>query len=272
MAPGFALAAYRKSRLAVRSALRSMVKEVTCQVRGVEIRVGVSSETEQERAEAYATAEPETLDWLDANLRDGDVFFDVGANIGMYALYAAAVRPNCRVYAFEPAASNYSRLCANIVSNAFTNIIPCQMPLAEKEAFALFYLGAMENGSALHALGRPSLFRPSAEPALKQGVFSATLDGLVFRHGVPQPALMKIDVDGAEADVLSGGRDVLRSHALRTVLVEITSEAADDGLPAAANGLTSAGLRLATRGSQEWTISNLSCRNYVFTRFPDAPA
>ncbi len=101
--PGFMKALYRRSRHAVRTALRSFTKVLTVDVRGVMIRVGVSSELEQYRAETYSTKEPETLDWLEQNLKAKDTFFDVGANIGLYSLYAAKINPKCGIYAFEPA-------------------------------------------------------------------------------------------------------------------------------------------------------------------------
>ena len=124
-----------------------------CEVRGLSITVGVSSETERYRADTYADKEPETLDWLDKNLRDGDVLYDIGANIGVYSLYAAKRRPNCRVYAFEPAGQNFARLLRNISINRLDNVIPCNTPLSDEQSFALFFVSDLEAGSAFHNLG-----------------------------------------------------------------------------------------------------------------------
>ncbi len=121
---GFMKALYRRSRHTLRTALLSFTEVLTVDVRGVPIRVGVSSELEQYRAETYSTKEPETLDWLDQNLKDDDTFFDLGANIGLYSLYAAKIRPQSTIYAFEPATPKYLRLCNNIVLNGVDNVIP----------------------------------------------------------------------------------------------------------------------------------------------------
>ena len=46
------------------------------------------------------------LEWLDEKLQDGDVFFDVGANVGIYSIYAALRNKKTTIYAFEPEYSN----------------------------------------------------------------------------------------------------------------------------------------------------------------------
>jgi tRNA G46 methylase TrmB len=111
--------------------IRSQIRGGTaaCYVRGLTIRASVSSEIEEFRVNTYSTKEPDTLDWIDANLRDGDIVFDIGANIGLYTLYAAKRNPRCTVYAFEPAFQNFASLCRNIALNALTNVVPCNTPL-----------------------------------------------------------------------------------------------------------------------------------------------
>lgn len=56
--------------------------------------------------------------------RDGDIFYDVGANIGLYSLYAAKLRPTCRVFAFEPVSHNFGNLCENLLLNRVANVTP----------------------------------------------------------------------------------------------------------------------------------------------------
>ena len=63
------------------------------------------------------------LDWLDKTLHDGDVFFDVGANVGIYSLYAALRNPKTKVYAFEPEYSNLHQLKQNILLNSLAETI-----------------------------------------------------------------------------------------------------------------------------------------------------
>lgn len=217
--PGFLKYVYRE----LRSVLQRMCfpKVATCKVRSVVIKVGVSSEIEQFRVDTYSTKEPETLDWLDENLRNGDVFVDVGANIGLYSLYAAKINPKCRVYAFEPAFHNFKNLCNNVVLNALENVIPCNFPLADREAFNFFYVSDIQDGSAFHSFGQPTDFQMELKGIpLKQGAFSVTLDNLVGWYGMPQATLIKIDVDGIEEKIIEGAQAVLQSEQMRTVLLE----------------------------------------------------
>lgn len=218
-----------------------------CDVRGLSIVVGVSSETESYRAETYASKEPETLDWLDANLRDGDVLYDVGANIGVYSLYAAKRKQSCRVYAFEPAAQNFARLLRNIKLNGLDNVIPCNMPLSDAQAFALFFVSDLEAGSALHNLGADNPGKLTAAPSLRQGALSISADSLVSDYGLPAPNLIKIDVDGLEDKIVAGALKVLRAPSLRGVLVE-ASRGAGGTAPAVEAALAAAGFKLAATG------------------------
>lgn len=264
--PAFALSLYRRSRHALRSVIRAFAKVRTCRIRGITIRIGISSEIEQFRAESYATKEPETLDWLETNLRDCDVFMDVGANIGLYSLYAAKLKPSCTVYSFEPESQNFSRLCRNIVINALPNIIPCNFPLSDREAFDLFYVGTIQAGAALHSLGRPSDFRSQADGvALKQGAVAVTLDALVCKYGAPWPALLKIDVDGIEEKVIGGAETVLSSSKLRTILVEVSFRQKEDAMWAERT-LNRFGYKLLRKSVWVEDMNGLKSQNYNFSR------
>ena len=75
------------------------------------------------RAGSLFTKQPQTIAWIDS-FRPGSVFWDVGANVGVYTLYAAR-RGDTRVVAFEPAAVNYFVLSANCEINAFDDRVTC---------------------------------------------------------------------------------------------------------------------------------------------------
>ena len=74
------------------------------------------------RARTLFSKEPETIEWIDG-FKDGDVFWDVGANIGVYSLYASIGR-RIEVLAFEPSASNYLLLNRNIEYNHLSQSNP----------------------------------------------------------------------------------------------------------------------------------------------------
>ena len=70
--------------------------------RGLSLTLSCDNAITAFRWRSYNEKEPETLDWIDTALVDGDVFLDVGANVGVYSLYAALRHPRLRVIAIEP--------------------------------------------------------------------------------------------------------------------------------------------------------------------------
>ena len=175
-----------------------------------------------ERAEAFATAEPETLDWIDS-MAAADVLFDVGANVGIYSLYAGA--RGVRVWAFEPEAVNAGRLQQHIALNGLVGkVTPYVVALADRSRLDLLYLNgpAVLPAAALHAFGRAIDYadRPFNAVAT-QGCYGTTLDALI-EAGLPVPTHIKIDVDGLESAVIDGARRLLAHPGLRSILIEIS--------------------------------------------------
>lgn len=234
-----------------------------CHVRGLTIRVGVSSEIEEFRVNTYATKEPDTLDWLDKNLQAGDLFVDIGANIGVYSFYAAQRNAQCRVFSFEPSAINFSRLCNNIGLNHLQNILPCNVPLSDVQEFTSFFVSDLQAGQALNTLGddahTPNKF------ALKQKTLSTTLDLLVAQYAMPQPNLIKLDVDGFEPRILMGASQVLRSSSLRSILVEWNYKD-ESSVTMFVDQMSQLGLRLVNRSVWIWEQDGVKAQNFIFNR------
>jgi len=252
--------------LGFRAARRAVRPVARCKVHGLSIAIRISTPNEHHRADTYATKEPETIEWLRDNLRDGDIFYDVGANIGLYSLYAAKLRPACRVFAFEPESHNFGSLCGNLLLNRVENVTPCFFPLSSYEAFAPFYVYDLRPGGALHSLGRPSSLR-DGPPLLTTGAIAVTIDVLVSRHGLPAPNLLKLDVDGNEEQILEGAAAVLASGSLRSILVEVTwPDESKRTLSWAESKLGPYGYHL--KGKSAWSIelSGLRSANFIFVR------
>lgn len=227
----------------------------TCLVRGHEIRLLIESPLEQFRANTYQTKEPETLDWLQRTLRPGDVLYDVGANIGLYSLFAAKQLGGAgRVYAFEPEALNHARLSQNIYVNGLSGVvIPCCLAICERPRFDRFNLNPASvpgvgprdrliAGSAMHSFGAAEDFaRQPFAPFHQQGMFGLPLDDLWGSWGLEFPNHIKIDVDGLEDRIIDGAARTLEDARLRSLLIEFT----DDSEPGAriAARLTQTGFR-----------------------------
>lgn len=179
------------------------------------------------RVQTLVTKEPDTIAWLNSLPRDA-VVLDVGANVGMYSVYAAVVR-GARVFAFEPEAQNYAVLCDNIVLNALQgSVIAFCAALSDVRRFDRLYLSRIGAGGSSHSFGAevdPYLKASRADFA--QGSIAVTVDEVVAAGAMPVPSHIKIDVDGFEHNVVKGSAQTLRDPAVRSLLIEINPELAE---------------------------------------------
>jgi FkbM family methyltransferase len=196
------------------------------------------------RVDTLLTKEPETISWID-RFPTGSVFWDIGANIGLYTLYAAVTR-SARVLAFEPSASNYLLLDRSIAENALADRV---------SAYCMAFSGMTEIGRlALRdtafgtALSSYSGLHGSAGSASEirhyQGMLGFSLDNFLQTFQPPFPNYLKLDIDGGEPQVLEGGRSLLSDARLKGVMAELDKKHADpdDSLHRC---LRACGLRLA---------------------------
>jgi FkbM family methyltransferase len=186
----------------------------------IRLRVLTTSETFRLRA---CAKEPFTVEWIETRVGAGDVFYDIGANIGVYSLVAAR-KPGgaARVYSFEASYASIASLCANIVLNGVeADVTPMPVALSDRTAMNVFSLRDLEPGAARHALGAED---PEDGPAVfRQPVMTFRLDDLIDTFRLPPPNHIKLDVDGGELAVLEGAAGALRSPSLRSVLVEVST-------------------------------------------------
>jgi FkbM family methyltransferase len=208
--------------------------------RGVSLRFAVPNRINRFRAKSFATKEPETLDWID-QLPKGCTLWDVGANVGLYSIYAAKKR-ECRVVAFEPSVFNLELLARNLFLNSLqdrVSIVP--LALSDKLAVSQLRMTTTEWGGALSSFGQNFGWDGQA---LDQ-IFSFPTLGISMDEGIsllrlPDPDFIKMDVDGIEHMILRGGVGVLsRIHG---ILVEINDGFEEQGNEAE-KILKAAGLR-----------------------------
>jgi FkbM family methyltransferase len=183
------------------------------------IRYCISSPQSRWRVNTLFTKEPTTIDWLHS-FKANDVMVDIGANIGMYAIYAGVIM-GARVFAFEPESQNYAEMCRSVFLNAaHQNILAYCVAMNDKPVdVSRLLLNTMVTGGSFHDFGEPSRdYHPSARFA--QGSVAFSLDYLCEIGAVPLPQHIKIDVDGHEKKVFNGMQQVLQSDQLQTVLLE----------------------------------------------------
>lgn len=209
----------------------TLPKTVKCLVRGHIVLLRVDSQKELKRAKSFSRKEPDTLDWLDGIVKEGGVLYDVGANIGQYSLYPAiGMAGKCTIHAFEPEALNFAKLNVNIHLNSLSSSIKAYpIALSGENKISDFYINKMDYGQALHRLGTNlDNMNQSFEPEHIQGAISLTLDSIVYDYGLPCPTHIKIDVDGLEREIVSGGKRTLARAEVKSVLVEVSRVSQDN--------------------------------------------
>jgi len=161
------------------------------------------------RVDRMFVKEKETISWIKTFNKDS-VFFDVGANIGIYCLYSALIRQN-NVYAFEPHMANYINLLDSINENKLSNCRAFPMALGNKTALTTLGVKNMIEGVSDSNVGEVSEYY--------HGCIEMPLDSLVEKSILPQPDHIKIDVDGHESKVVAGAIKTISK--CKSVLVEL---------------------------------------------------
>jgi FkbM family methyltransferase len=132
------------------------------------------------------------------DLRDDDVLFDVGANIGMVALHAAKI---CRTVAFEPDPSIQRRLKVNSELNPDRTFTLEPVAVSDGDGSVVLYTDGDDGNS-------PSLVHQRGESS-SVSVRARSLDSLMAEGRLPRPTVIKLDVEGAEILVLRGAKQLL---------------------------------------------------------------
>jgi FkbM family methyltransferase len=188
--------------------------------------------------------EPETIAWLN-KIEEGAVLWDVGANIGLYSVYAAKVR-KCFVYAFEPSVFNLEFLARNIQGNGLVDrVVVVPVSLNDKTSIARFELSTTAWGGALSTFQHGVTYDGSTlRTEFAYTTIGINMDQLAEAFGLRRPDYLKIDVDGIEHLVLRGGEEVLRT--CRSLLIEINDDF-DELAQSCSDLLTQAGLSLKSK-------------------------
>lgn len=211
------------------------------------------------RARSLLTEEPMTIRWIDG-FDPNDIFYDVGANVGNYSLYAS--KRGIRTVSFEPELFNAQLMYENFHLNGLLEsciIIP--LAIGEKTKRDIFYLKSVSRGDALHSVGRPSHMLSDPSTVEKAAVLVLSLDDAINLFDLPKPTRLKIDVDRNELNVLSGARKTL-SH-VREICIEL--DLREDEHLRAKDLLEQAGFVLVSQEGlvRQW---NTDAGNFLFRR------
>jgi FkbM family methyltransferase len=197
-------------------------------VDGKRLRYVQSNRVGAKRLKTLFLKEPTTIPWLES-FRAEDTFIDIGANIGLYSIYAAAMT-GARVFSFEPEALNFAELNKNIfVNELHGSVLAYCIALSNEDRVDRLLLGGFTQGLSHHDFGESSwtedksfgAVTTSREARLAQGCVGFRLDTLVENGFVPPPQHIKIDVDGLEHKVVEGAWATFQRPELKSILIEI---------------------------------------------------
>jgi FkbM family methyltransferase len=156
---------------------------------------------------------------LDTVLQPDSVFLDVGANNGYFTLFAAKRTRNGRVLSFEPVSEHFANLNHNVELNKFKNVQLFNIGLSDGTAEELPIFSDVDDENDGLATVYPGGHRNTKIGTIKL----SSLDRVAEEQKLDKVDVIKIDVEGAEFDVLKGGRSVLeRWHP--TILIELNQE------------------------------------------------
>ena len=182
------------------------------------------------RVKTFYTKEPETLKWIESfeTINQSKIiFWDIGANMGLYSIYASLIHPNIDVISFEPSTSNTRLLSRNISINSLFNRIRI-FPLAlndKKNIFSLFNETDFQEGGAISTFDKNinSIGAKLDESLVenKYKLFGTTIDYLIDNELIEAPNYIKIDVDGIEHLILKGASKLMDRDGLKELLIEM---------------------------------------------------
>lgn len=179
------------------------------------------------RAETLLTKEPETIEWINT-MQDGDVLFDIGANVGVYTLYAA-INKKVKVKAFEPLAANYFLINRNIEENGLSDVATAYcMALNDQDIISTLHIQNTGFGSAVSSFDDPIDHNGNRFAAkFQQGMVGMSLDSFIAKFKPDFPTHIKIDVDGIEDKIIKGATKTLADPRLKSVSIELDEKRPD---------------------------------------------
>ena len=174
-------------------------------------------------------SQPEVPKWIDS-FDENSCLVDIGANIGVFSLYAA--KKKHKVLAFEPESLNFACLNLNIMDNNLKDYITAYpISLNDNNDISFLNLRTMKFGGSGNTFGNCLDESGNAfDPVYKQGSIAFRLDDIIKKKSITINHI-KIDVDGNELFVLKGMPELLKSPNLKSICIEL-DPASDNGIKA----------------------------------------
>lgn len=224
------------------------------------------------RVDTFYSKEPETLEWINSFEKKNIVFWDIGANIGLYSIYNSLKNPSSTTISFEPSTSNLRTLSRNIsLNNLEKKIKIFPLPLSNKKnLFLEMKEGDFNEGAALNTFGENFNFEgKNFKSENKYHLFGTTIDFLINQKILAIPDYIKIDVDGIEHLILYGATNCLKEKKVKSLSIEI-NESFEDQLNSVLKIMNDNNFVLKSKKNNSDFFDNRSkfakVFNYIFVR------
>jgi len=221
------------------------------------------------RSQTLFIKEPEIIEWID-NMGKDDVLWDIGANVGLYSVYAGL--KGMHVCAFEPSAFNTFLISKNIeVNNLKDNVSLFPIAVSDKNEFGYLNMTSTDLGGALNEFNETDIKTVGggeykAKVVFKQGMFAYSTDELIEKYNFVIPDYIKIDVDSIEDRIVYGADKTLSNKKVKGVFIEL--DETEERTQKMIEFLSARGLELKEkRQSEYFKDSKFKTQfNYIFER------
>ena len=146
------------------------------------------------------------------------VIFDVGANIGDYAISVLERIPDVKLYCFEPSLKTYELLCGNLAETFDRHVVLENCGISNENSNAVLYSNKV--GSGLASLFERNLDHYEIVMDQKETVHLRTLDSYCAEKGIEEIDLLKMDIEGNELRALEGAKGLLKKRAIHAIQIE----------------------------------------------------
>lgn len=195
-----------------------------------EIKFFIPNTVTEWRVDTLLSKEPETIKWIDEFDGEKKIFWDIGANVGIYSIYAAVKHQNIEVVSFEPSFSNLRTLSRNIsINNLEDQITIFPLPLSNSDnKFQMMEESEFIEGWSMNSFGTGLDFEgKDFKSKNKYKIYGCSINKILNDRILKKPNFLKIDVDGIEHLILEGAHDYLADKELKSILVEINENFKD---------------------------------------------
>ncbi len=171
----------------------------------------------------FKTKEKEVRKFLKDVMQAEDVLFDIGANIGVFSVYAAKIHPKSTIFSFEPEYSNLNLLKNNVLANKVNvqvNIF--SVGISDEAGISKLHLSSTDSGAAVHTESKNNISTTDEgyKVVWNEGIMTTTLDEFCRDQQII-PNCIKIDTDGNELKILKGATSTLKNPKLKNLIIEM---------------------------------------------------